>query len=561
MGIKRAGVAVLVVLAGLSGLQTAEATPGPRLRGDVIMLPNLDDDARRCRVEPAELDAVGSEADERLAACNDAADEVVNGLADERDLARVEVRPQPGVGRNATGRLEVTGRARVFVQRDRDWVVADRLSAAELRRGVRLGVEGRDVIRPSWDGEVTITLTVTDGDRVSSASHRMRVAPLILQNDLQRATTMVAGQPGDGLGRPEGWQWMTEWEPHDWESFSADLDRAAGGTETRYIPGTELWWQDVWWQDLFEPMTATTPTQTMRVMVRSANIWEIDGVRTPRPAGRQLFNALRGPDVAVVQEWADDGRDALVDLRNATGNIESLPPYRGYPQGRLVYGTDPDGPLRPDPAFIGLLESQGEQPPVVVDTSWLLVGHADETMHVVRANNSRGWTLMVADPLLALSELRKAPGTEFFAGTPNARPVDALLGNQQVLADNAEAAAHIDAQVAIMLRETGLRAEELVRVPVLFHKPPSVGLFVAYSPGIPNGISFDERTFAAPDPHAPVVDGRDIFQVATVRALRENGVRVRWVEDLGWAHYGGGEVHCTTNAWRDTSGQRPWWTD
>jgi protein-arginine deiminase len=198
---------------------------------------------------------------------------------------------------------------------------------------------------------------------------------------------------------------------------------------------------------------------------------------------------------------------------------------------------------------------------VVIDTSWLLVGHADETMHVVRSDNARGWTLMVADPLLALEELRKAPETEFFAGTPDARPVDSLLADPTFAADNAEAAAHIDAQVAIMLRETGLRPDELVRVPVLFHKPPSVGLFVAYSPGIPNGISFTERTFAAPDPHAPVVGGRDIFQVATERALRENGVRVRWVENLGWAHYGGGEVHCTTNAWRDTSGQRPWWRD
>ena len=559
---KRVGIAVLVaVVGGLAGLPVASATPGPRLSGDVIMLPNLDDDTRRCRVEPADLDALGFEADERMAACNDAADEVVNGRADERDLARVEVRPQPGVGRNATGVLSVAGRARVFVQRDRDWVVADSLSAAELRRGVRLGVEGRDVIRPDWDGSVTITLTVTDRGQVSSVSHRMRVAPLLLQNDLQRATTMFAGKPGEGLGRPENWQWMTSWEPHDWEPFSADLDRAAGSTDTRYVPGTSTWWQDVWWQDLFEPMTASTPNQTMRVMVRSANIWEIDGVRTPRPAGRQVFNALRGPDVAVVQEWSDDGRDALVDLRNATGNIESLPPYRGYPQGRLVYGTDPDGPFRPDPAFMGLLESQGEQPAVVVDTSWLLVGHADETMHVVRANNSRGWTLMVADPRLALAELDSARGKEFYPGTAQARPVDTLLADPKFLADNAEAASHIEAQTAIMLRETGLRASELVRVPVLFHKPESIGLFLAYSPGIPNGISFDERTFAAPDPHGPVVDGRDIFQVATERALRGNGVRVRWVEDLGWAHYGGGEVHCTTNAWRDTSGQRPWWND
>src|SRR5690606_1926781 len=129
--------------------------------------------------------------------------------------------------------------------------------------------------------------------------------------------------------------------------------------------------------------------QTMRVLLRSANIWDVpDGsgntVRTPRPAGRLLFSALRGPDVAVVQQLVDAGRDAIADLGHATGNIESVPPYPGYPQGRLLYGG---GALAPEPSFLRLLTSQGQQPPIEIDTSWLMVGHADETVHVVRADN------------------------------------------------------------------------------------------------------------------------------------------------------------------------------
>lgn len=49
----------------------------------------------------------------------------------------------------------------------------------------------------------------------------------------------------------------------------------------------------------------------------------------PRPASRAGFRDLRGPAVAVVAAMADDGRDEIKDLRNATGNVESLPPYRG----------------------------------------------------------------------------------------------------------------------------------------------------------------------------------------------------------------------------------------
>jgi protein-arginine deiminase len=56
-----------------------------------------------------------------------------------------------------------------------------------------------------------------------------------------------------------------------------------------------------------------------------------------------------------------------------------------------------------------------------------------------------------------------------------------------------------------------------------------------------------------------IVNGRDVFRQATERALRRNGVRVHWVEDFFWAHLGGGEVHCATNALRNTSRTTPWW--
>lgn len=529
------GVAVLLALAGGLVAEPASATPAA-LTGDVVVLPNLDDDSRRCQVTESQMNALGAEVDAELAACNDAADEVVNGRADEKDLARLTAR--------GTGPAEVTveGRARVFVRRGGGWEPASALSATELHRGVQLGVEATDVRRPGWDGRVKVTLTSDN----RTVSHHLRVAPLMLQHDLQRATTVFAARPGDGPGHPDGWTWLDPaWEPYDWESFSAGLEPAP----TRYLTGTDMWWQDNWWQDFFEPAYARANGQTMRFAIRSANIWDVDGVRTPRPAARAVFRDLRGPNVAVAQELIDDGRNAVKDLRNATGNIESLPPYRGYPRGRLVYGSDPAGHLTPDPAFIGLLTSQDQQPPVVIDTSWLLVGHADETTHVVRASNARGWTLMVADPRLAVSTLWSAQasgaGTAKFTGRLT-ESINRVLANDQLMADNEEAAGHIDDQIAVLLAETGLRADELVRVPVLFTKEP--GLFVSATPGIPNGLSIDAQTFAAPDPHAPLVNGEDIFQKVTEQAL--NGVNIRWVEDIGWAHRGGGEVHCTTNAWR-----------
>jgi protein-arginine deiminase len=111
---------------------------------------------------------------------------------------------------------------------------------------------------------------------------------------------------------------------------------------------------------------------------------------------------------------------------------------------------------------------------------------------------------MVAGPRLAAATLRthSGHGQARFTGGRITASMDEVLADRRLMADNEEAARRIDDQV-----------------------------------------------YAAPDPHAPVVGGTDILKAVTERALRD--VTVRWFEDTGWAHLGGGEVHCTTNAWRE----------
>lgn len=195
-----------------------------------------------------------------------------------------------------------------------------------------------------------------------------------------------------------------------------------------------------------------------------------------------------------------------------------------------------------------------------------MVGHADETTHVVRADNARGWTLAVADPRLAVELLRDAQregaGKQRLFADTNSRSkptIDQVLADSKGLADNERAAKHIDEQLKILLKATGLRPDEVVRLPVLFERQPDFGLLRAMTPGLVNGLSLTGRDFAAPDPHGPKVHGRDVFRQATERSLGRNGVRVHWVEDFFWAHLGGGEVHCATNALRDTRSTDTWW--
>jgi protein-arginine deiminase len=116
----------------------------------------------------------------------------------------------------------------------------------------------------------------------------------------------------------------------------------------------------------------------------------------------------------------------------------------------------------------------------------------------------------------------------------------------------------------VLLRETGLSRRDLVRVPVLYATVAGgqEGLrgAIAYSPSIANGLSLTARDYAAPDPHGPKVGGRDLFRAATEEALAAGGVCVHWVENFAWSHLAGGELHCATNALRDTSGVARWWS-
>ncbi|WP_373432141.1 protein-arginine deiminase family protein [Streptomyces afghaniensis] len=61
-------------------------------------------------------------------------------------------------------------------------------------------------------------------------------------------------------------------------------------------------------------------------------------------------------------------------------------------------------------------------------------------------------------------------------------------------------------------------------------------------------------SYAAPVPHGPKVDGRDLSGETTREALAAGSVRVHWVENFAWSRRVGGEAHCARNALRDPSG-------
>jgi len=543
-----------------------------------IFLANIDDDLKACPVTAQNGDILS---DVELAKCNDAADTVINGDADALDLAPLGVRAWPAAPADTVATLSVDDAAapyvHLFIQRGGsltyfDWTT-DQLSTDELRAGATLGIEGTDVVRDAstWNGFATITLTVgTTTDVV-----QMRLAPIVTRHHLaqeeQVFVTKFATDPGSTAMR---------------DTLYGAMDGTNSSTpppNVTEIDGDKTYnsaypYDDQWTQDFFEVGYMSMPApggqqHVIDVYLRSANVYYNSPDNPLRDAGKVVFAQFRGPDAAGVVAY-DVKHDQNMDSLNSFGNLETVPPYslngKDYPLGRLFRGSIPS--FYPDPVFEKMMESQAVQPPIYIDTSWLLVGHVDETISFVKASTPRGWAVLVNDAALAKQMLQD----QVTAGNGavlmfdqmnwldnNSNPYPAAIAIQDVLADTSimatsdAAAASVDGQLQVIKQETGITDSEIVHVPFLHES--SQGASLAYQPGTVNGLYYAQDVFAAPDPHGPIINGQDIFKTQMHDALAPLGINVVWIEDWDLYHRLSGEVHCGTNSKRGLMPGEKWW--
>ncbi|MBY4131060.1 hypothetical protein HQO83_21940 [Rhodococcus fascians] len=574
------------------GKDSASATSG------ALILPNIGVSGVSCPNSSSTASA------NELESCHDAMDDIAHA---PENLAPVIVAPMQSVSEKATGTLTVDGdsqgKIRVFHKTDDGWTFVapgTTFDSTTLAGGIEFGVDSRDVVRDSavWDGTVKIGMTVDDGDTSSSDSVTMVVAPIVLHNHTEKVSTLYTSQSGD---RPEH------------QRFTSDLAAALGNTtvdnELKII-GTE----DNWAQDYVEFGYVSMPAADGQV--RSIEI----AVRSPQPTrigGRALFD-LRGPNFGAVQTGGDGYRQV-----DSFGNLEVIPPYehngRSYPAGRIIYGNGGEQSNMHEDVRTFFTSQQLQSPMVELDTSWLAIAHVDEFVQFLPADNARGWTIAVADPRSGLELMKKAQrgghGSEP-AGSNAAKAgtsIDDLLADQSFLDANSEAAAAIDANLEILMNETGVGRDEVVLVPGLYEKsgwtsapitddaptddaptddaptddaptddganeeatsdeyakPFDVntafdgevtyapGMMGAFLPGAINGIIVDSGTYFAPKQWGPVINGTDIFDAAVRDVYAAHGMTVTFIDDYESHHAIGGEIHCGSNAVRTARGT--WW--
>ncbi|NUN12836.1 MAG: protein-arginine deiminase [Myxococcales bacterium] len=525
-----------------------------------IVLANIDDDQETCKKFGTDV---------ALAACNDAADEVINGEDDVKDMAPVHIVALPSLPDGYTGRISVdepsSSMVRFFKPSANGLELFDfanqTFTTEELKSGIELRLEAKDIVRDIdvWNGYISVKFALlnTDAQEISSDSAVVRVSPVMLYHHLLPAEKM----------------YVTSFNDKDSVDFRTDLQTAmdAASKSDDVVP---MFVGDQWTQDFFETGYASMPgpggiQHVMRVNYRSANVYNASNKTNPlRPAGQVVFSMLRGKDSAGVQHY-DLQHNGYMDSLNSFGNTETVPPYTKdgveYPLGRVFRGSVPN--FFPDPKFSKMLESQLIQPPIYVDTSWLLVGHVDETITFLRADSPRGWVIAANDAALAKQMLEDAVAsghgdTPMFVGKywdqndPAEITINGVLADKDVMADSAEAIVEVDDQIEILKEETGITDEEILKIPFLHYTIQ--GYSVAYQPGTVNGLVIDGTHYASPKPHGPNIDGVDIFEEQMTEELAKIGMTVHYVENWNLYHALLGEVHCGTNTTREIPTVK-WW--
>ncbi len=393
-------------------------------------------------------------------------------------------------------------------------------------------------------GALSLTLRGADGSAQLEVEVGLLSAPLILNHHLQPAERVMAVDVGGGA-----------WGNEDFILAFQDTFGDAFFTGD----GRDYSW-DVWAQDEFEFATLTAPGHRMDVV--------IDSIRTGGDRGLDEFpeGLLQAPGVAV-RTWGT-GRPASQD---SFGNMEVTPALTAdgvsYPFGRVYYGDAGYAQVTQD--MRDMLDAQLVQKPIVLDVSWLCVGHVDEFMSFVPDPTApRGFRLLYADTrsgrefLAAQDPALSLP--RFSRAHDYANPGE-LLGDDRLADYNDDLQVNLDANLALLREELDLTDDEIILLPGIFERSAECGGgALSLIPGTVNMEVFTDAdgqgaTVLPPDPYFRTDDddpASDAF-IAEIERLLPESLEVVWTDDWATYHLAWGEVHCGSNTQRTPTGD--WW--
>ncbi len=449
-----------------------------------------------------------------------------------------------------------------------------------LKSGAELGLEGRqfrmsasdkDTDPLFWDGQVTVSLTVYDkagmpynnapGTDKGTDKVLLRVAPW-LQNG--------------NLSEFDKWTSLSWGNQADAATFNADLDKAQQAVGSKVTYDKYTYYSDQWTQDWYQTGTVQIPGPNGTVhgmRVYNARPYSNGPKTLPITILKSKF---MGPDRIAIKIYKKDNFGTSFDSH---GNHDLLPAYTNgkdsYPLSRILTGS---GALPETMDFYAAQRVQG--PPVVVDTTWLAVGHCDEILSYAPAKTARGWKLLYANDKMAIdmfTQLQKDGNgkIEVFSGRDVERKgkavttqptIDSVMADVDLLTSSQGAHVKTDAAVELVKGVVGLTEDELVPIPFLT-EDWSKNEMIAWQPGTVNSMIVYDHIMA-PNTYGPIVNGADVFAKDLQDRLGTDklglgsdgkGMKVHLIDDWYGYHLLMGEVHCGTNPEMPPSPKLTWW--
>ena len=434
----------------------------------------------------------------------------------------------------------------------------------------QLWMEGTQYADSTFTGEFTLTFRLNrPGASPPPESTRFRVAPWIMPSHLDHADkvfvvqTSVVPTPG-GVA--------------DNSRFRGELSTFVSGAGCTLQTKTEN--LDVWMQDCMEFGYSNLPGKGFQTVMRSPRNRPL--VSFPKT----LLKADLGYQEQGTLATPPDDNSSF----NSTGNLECTPPAgKKYPFGRIYYG--PGGRSAGDELDAhekAFLNKQIVQPPIEVDTNWLLVGHVDEIISFVPASGAKGFKLLLGNTKLGYKILNdnKAkhgsdkmlvgrqfpefdPVTGALAGWKSAEvsikdfldsgltSVKATLTASHLETYNTSLQAKLDATRSQFKAALGLSEADIIDVPSLFADITVSTLADALTAGMVNMLVINKHCLVA-KPFGPVVGGNDLFEKDLEGKLKPLGMAVKFIDDWYEYHVQLGEVHCATNTLRSPTAAK-WW--
>jgi protein-arginine deiminase len=420
------------------------------------------------------------------------------------------------------------------------------VNPAETRkRGVIIGVEAADFPAPDRPPtiEVKITFETQEGRPLHEETLQCRVAPFQLSCCLDPAKEVQVVR-------------TKETEP-----FVRHLESLvkAAAAELEIIDDAAIPEHDIWIQDAVEIGFATDGKRMMHVALHGNRGRELDTVFAKKMLGRNFGVLRKGDYRGTAAQWIDwYGNLEVSPLVKAKG--------RDFKNGRIYAGTQGERAMHPE--VVKFLEAQDAQGPVLwLDTSWLVIGHVDETVSWVPSKAGTPFRMLIPSPRLAVEILRQAeqnsPGGILNRGTKREgdksgefeRPVAEALKDKVLMEAQEFVQGKIDAVRRTLQEGLGVDDADVIEIPVLFNSDDKwfPGRYFAETANMVNGLLVG-NVYIVPDPHGPLVDGQDVLLWAVKDRLEPLGCQVVTLDCFYPYHRWGGEIHCGTNATRLKNG-------